>query len=410
MTRESGVAVTGMGVVSSIGCSIDTFWQNLIAGTSGVRSVTSVDTTDICTDKGAEAVDFSLDHHVVSDRCPVGLGRSTQFALAAAEMALADAGLRFPMDEPNTAAVIIGTTLGAAQRAERLFSHSSRNDGASLTRNDIAHLPPGRMPVVVARAFGLRGPCFVAATSCASGNYAIGYGCDLIRRGRAEFAVVGGADELSRLAYVGFNRLRALALDRCQPFDRQRRGIVLGEGAAILVLEGVAHARRRGASIHAEIVGHGLGFDAYHVAAPHPEGLGGMQAIRSALSAADLTIDDIDYINAHGTGTVANDHAETVLVKRIFGKQAYLIPISSIKAMLGHTMGAASALEAVACVLALKNGILPPTINYECPDPECDLDYVPNKARHANIRIALSQAFAVGGYASALLMRRHEMA
>jgi 3-oxoacyl-[acyl-carrier-protein] synthase II len=211
---------------------------------------------------------------------------------------------------------------------------------------------------------------------------------------------------LSLVAYVGFQRLRSLAPSRCQPFDRNRQGVALGEGAAFLFLERAGAARARGRRGYGAVLAHGYGFDAYNMAVPHPDGAGGEQAVRAALRAARLGPADVDYINAHGTGTPSNDKAETTLVKRVFGARAYGIPISSTKSMVGHTMGAASALEAVACLIALERGVIPPTINYEVPDPECDLDYVPNRARCGAVRVALSAAFAMGGDASALLLAR----
>jgi 3-oxoacyl-[acyl-carrier-protein] synthase II len=245
-------------------------------------------------------------------------------------------------------------------------------------------------------------------TACAAGNYAIGYGFDVIRTGRADSILAGGADPFSRITYMGFARLGAIAPDRCQPFDKNRQGMIPGEGAAILVLEALDAARARGARIYAEVLGYGVSCDSHHMTAAHPQGDGAMRAMAAAMRDSGVSLLDIDYISAHGTGTPTNDRVESLAVRRLFGEQADKIPMSSIKSMIGHTMGAASAIEAAACALAIDTGIVPPTMNYEVPDPECDLDYVPNQARRIDPRVVLNNAYAFGGNNASLCMARCE--
>jgi 3-oxoacyl-[acyl-carrier-protein] synthase II len=245
-------------------------------------------------------------------------------------------------------------------------------------------------------------------TACAAGNYAIGYGFDLIRTGRTDLMLAGGADPFSRITYMGFARLGAIAPQRCQPFDKNRQGMVPGEGAAVLVLEPLENAKARGAKIYAEVLGYGVSCDSHHMTAAHPQGDGAMRAMAMAIRESGVTINDIEYISAHGTGTPTNDRVESLAVRRLFGAHADKVPMSSIKSMIGHTMGAASAIEAVACALAIDTGVAPPTINYEEPDPECDLDYVPNQARRINPRVVLNNAYAFGGNNASLCMARYE--
>ena len=260
----------------------------------------------------------------------------------------------------------------------------------------------------VAIEFQARGPCVTIPTACAAGNHAIGYAFDAIRTGRADVMLAGGADSFSRIPYMGFARLGAIAPERCQPFDRRRKGMVPGEGAGILVLESEDRASARGAKAYAEVLGYGLSCDSHHMTASHPEGDGAIRAMVAAMKESGVGIDDIDYISAHGTGTPTNDRVESIAVRRLFAGRAANVPMSSIKSMIGHTMGAASAIEAAACALALDTGWIPPTINYEEADPECDLDYVPNQARRANPRMVLNNAYAFGGNNASLCLKRHE--
>ena len=245
-------------------------------------------------------------------------------------------------------------------------------------------------------------------TACAAGNYAIGYGYDAIRSGRAKMMLAGGANAFSRITYMGFSRLGAIAPKRCQPFDRNRKGMVPGEGAGLLVLESLEMARSRGAEIYAEVLGYGVSCDSHHMTVAHPQGDGAIRAITAALKESGVSTGDVDYISAHGTGTPTNDRVESLAVRTLFNGHAASIPMSSIKSMIGHTMGAASAIEAAACALALSTGWVPPTMNYEEPDPECDLDFVPNRARRLDPRIVLNNAYAFGGNNASLCLARYE--
>ncbi|MDI6605666.1 MAG: beta-ketoacyl-[acyl-carrier-protein] synthase family protein, partial [Candidatus Omnitrophota bacterium] len=251
----------------------------------------------------------------------------------------------------------------------------------------------------------LKGPNYVIPTACAAGNYAIGYAYDLIRLGRADMMLAGGADAFSKIAFTGFNRLLAIAPQVCQPFDKNRKGMMVGEGAATLVLEPLEDALNRGADIYAEILGYGLSCDAHHMTAPYSEGI--KEAIERSLQESNLAVDDVGYFSAHGTGTPSNDKEECLAIKKAFGDYAKKLPISSIKSMLGHTMGAASAIEAVTCCLVLKNGIMPPTINFKTPDPECDIDCIPNTARSGKVDIALNNASAFGGNNACLALSKY---
>lgn len=393
------VVVTGTGAVTSIGQSTKHFWENLTAGRGGYDVVRAFDTGGQRTSIGCEVKGFDEGRFM-----PVGAGsagRATALAVAAASEALGSAGLGPAELAGVPVGVCFGTTMGEIRVLE-LYVESRVGPGEE--ESSFAGYPCHMIPEQVARAFGLAGPNLMIPTACAAGNYAIGLGRDMIAGGEAEVMVVGGVDPYSRVAHTGFNRLFSMSPDVCRPFDRERRGIILGEGAGVLVLEGEKRARERGAAILARVLGYGLSNDAHHITNPAPSGEGVVRAMQRALLDAGLRPEDIDYISAHGTGTQANDAAETNAIKKFFGKRAYEVPVSSIKSMIGHTMGAASALEAVASVMCLKTGMVPPTINYENPDPQCDLDYVPNESRACRVRVVLSNSMAFGGNNACLLL------
>jgi 3-oxoacyl-[acyl-carrier-protein] synthase II len=330
------------------------------------------------------------------------MGKGSQFAVTAASEALEDAGIFDGIT--NRIGVSLGTTGGEIQILEKI--NQDRFDGRNVYAREFLPHPCQNIPANVARIFGLHGPNLMIPTACAAGNYAIGYACDLIRSNRAEVMLAGGADPFSKVAFTGFARLGAIAPEKCQPFDKNRKGMMVGEGAGILVLETYERARNRGVEPYAEVIGYGLSCDGYHMTTPHPEGIGAIAAMEKALQAAGIEPGEVDYINAHGTGTPANDRSEAIAIKKVFKDRKILV--SSIKSMIGHTMGAASAIETIACALALKNGIVPPTVNYENPDPECDVDCVPNTPREVAIRIALNNAYAFGGNNSSLVLRKIE--
>ncbi len=401
------VAVTGIGVVTPLGIGRERFWRALLAGESGIAPVASFDTSRFKVRLGAEVRGFDpapwcrrLD--------PAALGRAAQMAVAAARLALADAGLDADALDPGRSGVAMGTTSGEPLEVERfddtlLGSGQADVDGALATR-----YPCHRIPGQVAAELGCGGVNVMLPNACAAGNYAVAFARDTLARGRADVMLAGGADAFSRITYTGFARLGAITTDRCAPFDRERKGMVPGEGAGVLVLETLAGARARGARVYAEVVGYGLSCDAHHMTASHPEGEGPARAMAMALADAGLEPADVSYISAHGTGTPTNDRLETLAVKRAFGARAPGVPMSSVKSMLGHTMGAASALEAAVCCLAIADGWVPPTINYRHPDPECDLDYVPNQARQLPVRVAMNNAYAFGGANASVLFAAAE--
>lgn len=388
------VVVTGLGVVSSIGIGWRTFWGSLIAGRSGIRKIQYLDTAEYPTHYGGEVVDFDplqfMPEHVARR-----LGRGSQFALAAAKMALDDARL-FPDQVRNLrTGVCLGTTMADIQALEDINQAWLRFGEQRVSASLVTRYPSCTMSANVAGYFGLSGPNLMIPTACAAGNYAISYSLDLLRSGRADVMVTGGADPFSRIAFTGFSRLFALAPERCQPFDRNRQGTLVGEGAGVLILEPLESALARNTPIYAEVLGYGNSCDGHHMTIPEVEGI--ERVMRNALQDAGIEPEDIDYISAHGTGTPANDRTECAAVREVFGSHADHLPVSSIKSMLGHTMGAASALEAIACILAIYQSRIPPTINHEEDDPECPIDCVPNISRAHTSRVVLNNSFAFGG-------------
>jgi 3-oxoacyl-[acyl-carrier-protein] synthase II len=405
MTRR--VVVTGLGLVTSIGSDVATFWEALLAGRSGIRPVGSFDTKDFSVHIGGEVLDFSPDG-VKSRLDLTQVGRASQFAIAAATRALKDAGLDPERLDPTRAGVSMGTTSGEPREVETYTDTLLKGDLSAIGPDLVTRYPCSSIPASMAAALGFAGPNTMIPTACAAGNYAAANAMEYLRSGAADLMLAGGSDSFSRITYTGFARLGAIAPERCQPFDLNRKGMVPGEGAAVLVLEPADLAERRGARIYAELVGYGLSCDAHHMTASHPEGEGAARAMRAALKDAGLAPGEVDYISAHGTGTPTNDRLETLSIKRVFGEAAPKIPISSAKSMLGHTMGAASAIETAICALAIERGRVPPTINYETKDPDCDLDYVPNHARDHRVNVAMNNAYAFGGNNASLILKRYE--
>jgi len=396
------VVITGLGVISSIGIGWQEFWDNLLKGKSGISPVTSFDTSNHFTHNGGEIKNFDPENFFNKDKTN-SLGRASQLALAAAKLAIADAKLKKNELEISSIGTCIGTTTGSIQAIEAINDKLLNKQVPS--ENLISQLPPHTKPAIVAKEFNLKGPNFMISNACASGNYAIGYGYDLIRFNRADLIFAGGSDPFSRIEYTGFNQLASVAPERCQPFDKNRKGMIVAEGAGILVLESLESALQRNAHIYAEISGYGLSCDAKHMTQPSAEGIS--QCMIKAMHEAQINRDDVDYISAHGTGTIANDKTECAAIKIVFGNRYKQIPISSIKSMLGHTMGAAAALEAISCALSIQNDIIPPTINYETPDQECDIDCVPNKARESTVSIALNNSYAFGDNNASLVLKKY---
>jgi 3-oxoacyl-[acyl-carrier-protein] synthase II len=393
------VVVTGLGVISSVGTGKDKFWDSLITCKSGIKKISIFDVSKYPNCYGGEIKDFSIESFLTSNNKKKNIERTSQLAFVAAKLGLEDAGLNV-----NKAGVCFGTTAGESQLMERMNRNWVEKDITYLNPEEICRYPTNRIAVNVASFLGLSGVNKMFGAACAAGNYAIGYIYDLIMKGEIGLGIAGGADSLSEVVFAGFNKLMAVAPEKCQPFDRNRKGMIPAEGAGVLVLESLESALRRKAKIYAEILGYGLSCDAYHMTHPTVEGVN--NCMKNALVSAGISLQEVDYINAHGTGTLLNDKIECAAIKQVFSKRYKKIPVSSIKSMLGHSMGASSAIEAVACCLSLSEGVLPPTINYETPDSDCDIDCVPNLARKEEIKIALNNSFAFGGNNCCLVFKK----
>jgi 3-oxoacyl-[acyl-carrier-protein] synthase II len=395
------VVVTGMGVISPVGTGKDKFWNSLAGGVSGIGPVTAFDCGALRVKIGGEVKDFDPGQYL--DARQLGAcGRAAQYAYAAAQMALADAGVGLETLIAGPVAFCMGSTMGESQAVEAINEIICNSGNAAVTAEMYARARPAGITAFPATELGLSGPRHLFLNACASGNYALGHAAALIRSGRVDRALAGGVDVFSKTALIGFNRLLSLTPDRCRPFDRNRKGLVVSEGAGVLLLEELETATARGASIYAEVKGYGLGTDAYHITSPHPEGAGMAAALQDAGTGAAA----IDYICAHGTGTPANDKTESRAIRAVFKDAGRLPPTSSIKSMLGHAMGAAGALEAAACCLMLQRQIILPTINFTTPDPECIPDCVSNEARPARLEQVMSNAFAFGGNNSCLILAK----
>jgi 3-oxoacyl-[acyl-carrier-protein] synthase II len=392
-------------MVTPIGTGREEFWRNLLAGSCGIGPVESFDTTGFNVHRGGEVKQFQPSTYVLR-LDPLGLGRASQFAIAAARLAVEDAEMDLRSVNPERVGVSIGTTTGEPLEIEKFDDYYVAGELARFGRDFLARYPCHVIPAHVASELELGGINTMIPTACAAGNYAIAHAVDTLRSGRADVMFAGGSDSFSRITYTGFARLGAIAPEVCQPFDRNRKGMIPGEGAAMLVLEPLGRAIERGARIYAEVAGYGLSCDAHHMTAADPEGNGPARAIEKALTETELDPHQISYISAHGTGTPTNDRLETIAIKRVFREAAYGIPISSIKSMLGHTMGAASAIEAAACALAVLHDCIPPTMNLQDPDPECDLDYVPNHARRHKVNFAMNNAYAFGGNNASVIFKK----
>ena len=409
------VVITGLGAVTPLGLNKETFWENLVRGKSGISLVENIiDVSAYPTRIGGEIKDFDPELWL-EKREAKKIDRYTQLAAAAARQAWEDAGLENADFDPDNAGVLIGSGIGGIRTIETqlqvLFEKGPRRVSPFLVPALIANMGSG----YVSMLFGLRGPNSTTVTACASGTHAIGDAAQIIRRGDAQVMVAGGAEAaISHLAYSGFCAARALSKRNkepekaSRPFDKERDGFVISEGAGILILEELSHALKRGATIYGEVAGYGMSGDAYHITAPDPEGRGARLSMERALNDAGLKPEDIDYINAHGTSTEHNDKIETMAIKEVFGEYAYKIPISSTKSMTGHLLGAAGAVELIACLLSFKTQTLHPTINQEHLDPQCDLDYVANEARQAKVSTALSNSFGFGGTNASLVVRRFD--
>lgn len=425
------VVVTGMGMVSPVGRDLETSWTALQEGRSGVGRITLFDAETFPTKIAAEVVGFNLADYIPDaarwdDHC-----RNTQFAIAAAQMAIDHSGLMsYTGLDPARFGVYLGSGEGQqdfprfvdlVNRTAVGRSDGAKVDTAAFTREGVKRLhaireaeqEPGTPAGHLASLFGARGPNANCLTACAASSQAIGEAVELVRRGDADVMLSGGTHSMIHpFGVTGFNKLTALSTRNdeptraSRPFDRDRDGFILGEGSGMLVLEELEHARKRGATIHGEVVGYGSTADAFRITDSHDEGRGAIACIREALAESRLNPEDVDYINAHGTSTSVNDSIETLAIKKTFGPRAYQVPISSTKSMMGHLIAAAGSVEAIVCLLTIRDGVLPPTINLDHPDPECDLDYLPHVARRQAVDVALTNSFGFGGQNIALILRR----
>ncbi|TXK86005.1 beta-ketoacyl-ACP synthase II [Paenibacillus sp. N3.4] len=407
------VVVTGMGVITPLGNDVDTFWNRLVEGQSGIRKIDTMDVSAYKTDFAGLVRDFDAEA-AIGRRDVRRMDRYCQFAVAAAKQAIDDAGLVIDEHNEERVGVYIGSGIGGI--------HTILDNYKLLMSRGPGRVSPVVVPMMIANMaaaqvsilFGAKGPSLAPVTACATGNNAIGEAFKLIQRGGADVVIAGGAEAtVTDLALAGFGNATALST-RCdapeqasRPFDAQRDGFVAAEGAGVLVLESLEYAERRGAHIHAELVGYGSTSDAYHIVATDPEGMGAYRAMRDAVADAGLVPEQIDTINAHATSTIAGDLSETLAIKRLLGSGAYNVPISANKSMIGHMLGAAGGVEAVALIKTLQNDIIPPTINLEHPDPQCDLDYVPLVARHAKLQYGLSSSFGFGGHNAVLIFKKY---
>lgn len=397
------IVITGLGVVSSIGIGKEKFWSALIAGKSGITQISSFDTQNFPTHFGGEVKDFSPQDFIDQTNLP-RYGRGSQLLIAAAKLAIKDAQLDLGKFDNRKVGVCCGTTMGESQVLEKLNESWLKSGVEAIETKQIPMYPCNVLSANLALELDLRGVNIVIPNACAAGNYAIGYAYDFLRNQEADLMFAGGTDAFSRIAFTGFNRLLAVAPEICQPFDKNRKGMIVGEGSGVVILETLENALNRHAPVYAEVLGFGISCDAHHMTAPYSEGI--KEAIQKCLKESNISIEEVDYISAHGTGTPANDREEALAIKKVFGENYKKVPVSSIKSMLGHTMGAASAIEAVACCLAIKNDLIPPTINYQTPDPDCDIDCVPNFSRKHKVNIALNSSSAFGGNNSCLALRK----
>ncbi len=398
------IVITGAGCVSAVGLSATATWQALVAGTPGIRPLAGLDGHGLRTPVAAQLPGWDPLQHFDEKRLAL-LDPVSQFALVAAREAVAQSGLSFDEALSERCAVIVGTGIGGAQTQEQMAARLFGDKNPRVNPMTIVRVMPNAPASQISLEFGLRGPAFAVASACASSNHALAQALLLLRSGEAEVALAGGAEACISVGTVkAWEAMRVLADDTCRPFSRGRRGLVLGEGAGLFVLETLEHAQARGAVILAELAGAGMSADAADIVMP--DAGGAARAMRAALRSAGLNADEVDHINAHGTGTAANDATETQALKAVFGEHAWRLAVSSTKSMHGHALGAGGALELVAAIGALRDGVAPPTINYTEPDPACDLNVVPNTAQQRPLRAALSNSFAFGGLNAVVALKR----
>ncbi|MCP4667861.1 MAG: beta-ketoacyl-ACP synthase II [Deltaproteobacteria bacterium] len=410
--KKRRVVITGLGIVAPNGIGIDDFWEANINGRSGIDRITFFDIANFKTKIAAEVKDLDPTIYMPK-KVARSVDRFVHLGLASAKMAIEDSGIDLEKEDKERVGVIIGSGLGGVLFHEEQIAVALERGPHRGNPLCVPKITPNAVGGNIAIQYGLLGPNFVISTACASGNHAIGEAFRKIQHDEADVILSGGAEApLTRFTFGAFYAMRVLSRSErapqevSRPFDRERNGFVMGEGSAVLILEELGRALERSAHIYGEIVGYGLTSGAYHMALPQPDGEDSARAMMSALKDGGVEPSETDYINAHGTSTVPNDRAETKAIKKVFGDEARKIPVSSTKSMIGHTIGAAGAIETVVCCLAMENQIIPPTINYEYPDPECDLDYVPNEARNAQLDIVLCNSFGFGSVNACILLKR----
>jgi 3-oxoacyl-[acyl-carrier-protein] synthase II len=404
MNSTERIVVTGAGVVSPLGTGVDAFHQALADGRSGISPIQFPWPTAYSSLRAGRVSDLDFAPLVPAED---GMGRASRLAVASTRLALDHAGIAPPTSRPDRIGVVVGTALGDATELEAEWQRIHECDAVTPSPQGSSWMRLGNLAEHVSAAFGLEGPSHLLTSTCAAGNHAIAWSAAILQAGTADVMVAAGADTIGYVDILGFTRLLLQAPERCQPFDRHRKGTILSEGAAALVLETLSSARRRGAPILAEVLGYGTSCDAAGPFASCVTDTRGMRvAFERALRKARISPDVIDHVSAHGSGTRLNDQKETLFLKEVLGERAYHVPVSAIKAMLGHAQGAAALFEAVACVLTLTRRVMYPTINYETPDPKCDLDYIPNEARERDVETILSNAFGVGGNNALVIFRR----
>jgi 3-oxoacyl-[acyl-carrier-protein] synthase II len=410
---ENRVVVTGLGVISALGNDVPGFWEALKAGKSGIDKLTSFDASRFDSRIAGEVKGFDPGLYGMSSKDIRRMDKFVQYAVAAATQAIKSSGLDLNKEDKTRIGVLVGSGIGSLHIIEEEYKVYLEKGPSKLSPFLIPMLIVNEASGYVAITFGLKGPNSCVATACASGSHAIGDAFKILERGDAEVMVCGGTEScITALGVGGFCALKGLSTRNdepqraSRPFDRERDGFVMAEGCGLVVLETLEHARRRNAPILAEITGYGMSCDAYHITAPDPEGDGAARAMKEALKDAQVKSEEVDYINAHGTSTKLNDKIETLAIKKALGAHAKKVMVSSTKSMTGHLLGAAGGLEFIVCCLAIKDGVAPPTINYEYPDPDCDLDYVPNTARKAKVEVCMSNSLGFGGHNATLILRK----
>ena len=407
------VVITGLGAITPIGIGKDEYWNSLISGKSGIGKITRFDTSDFNSKIGAEVKDFEPSDYMDKKEAR-RMDRFSQFAVAATALAFKDSKIDLENTDLNRVGVVVGAGIGGMETLEKEFTKMTDRGPSRVSPLFIPMMISNMAPGQVSMAFGLKGTSMAITTACASGTHAIGESFRMIKEGKMDIIVAGGTEAaITPIAVAGFCSMKALSTRNddpehaSRPFDKERDGFIMGEGAGILILEDLDHALARGAEIYGEVVGYGSTSDAFHITQPDPEAKGATRAMEMAIEEASIEASQVGYINAHGTSTYFNDKLETLAIKNVFGDNAKDVNISSTKSMTGHLLGAAGGIEAIAITLALKEGIIPPTINYENPDEECDLNYTPNKSVKRDIDYAISNSLGFGGHNASILIKKY---